>query len=83
MKMSRLAATGYRDLTRLASQHPQMNRDICLTNQQNILKWIDDFVEELSQFRRLIANGSEDLEGLFDQAKQARQRWLEGHDKED
>jgi prephenate dehydrogenase len=83
VKMSKLAATGYRDLTRLASQNPQMNRDICLTNQENILKWIDGFIEELSQFRRLIANGGEDLERVFDQAKQARQRWLEGHDKED
>ncbi len=82
-KMSRLAATGYRDLTRLASQHPRMNYDICLTNRGNILNWIDEFIKELSQFRRLIAADSSKLEDAFIQARQARQAWLERHDKED
>jgi prephenate dehydrogenase len=81
--MSKLAATGYRDLTRLASQHPQMNQDICLTNQQNIVSWIDGFIGELSQIRQLVAQGSEELEEVFAKAKQTRQRWLEEHDKKD
>lgn len=76
-KMSRLASGGYRDLTRLASQHPIMNRDICLTNQQNILNWIDEFVKELSLFQGLVAEGGEELEKAFIQAQQARQRWIE------
>lgn len=76
-KMSRLAAGGYRDLTRLASQHPRMNRDICLTNQQNILNWIDEFVKELSRFRGLVSEGGEELEKAFIQAQQARQKWIE------
>jgi prephenate dehydrogenase len=79
--MSKLAATGYRDVTRLASQDPQMNRDIFLTNQQNILSWIDGFAEELNQLRQLVAQGNESLETVLVQAKQARQRWLEEHDK--
>ena len=81
-EMSKLAATGYRDMTRLASQNPRMCRDICLTNQQNILKWIDQFAEELSRFRQLIADGS-DLEEVFAQARRERQRWLEEYDKKD
>ena len=80
--MSKLASTGYRDLTRLASQSPEMNRDICLTNQENILAWIDRFIEELSLFRQLIAEGKgEALERAFIQARQARQRWLEEYGK--
>jgi prephenate dehydrogenase len=83
-KMSRLAATGYRDLTRLAVQHPRMNRDICLTNQKNIAAWIDAFIKELSHFRRLIADGSEaEIEQAFTEAKQARQSWLDEHAKRD
>jgi len=82
-KMSRLAASGYRDLTRLASQHPRMNHDICLTNQENILNWIDEFIKELSRFRQLIAEDSEELEKAFIQARQARQSWLKEHDKRD
>jgi prephenate dehydrogenase len=82
-KMSRLAATGYRDVGRLASQHPGMNRDICLTNRENILFWIDQFSEELSRFRRLISDGSEDLEQAFLDAQQARKAWLDDYDKKD
>jgi len=82
-RMSRFAATGYRDLTRLASQHPRMNYDICLTNRGNVLNWIDEFIKELSRFRRLIAEDSGELESAFLQARQARQKWLEEHDKRD
>jgi len=78
-KMSGLAAGGYRDLTRLASQHPIMNRDICLTNRQNILNWIDEFIQELSRFRGLISGDGEELEKAFIQAQNARQRWIEGN----
>jgi len=82
-KMSGLAATGYRDVTRLASQHPRMNRDICLTNRENILLWIDEFSRELSRFRQLVASNSEDLEKAFTEARQARESWLEDYDKRD
>jgi prephenate dehydrogenase len=82
-KMSRLAATGYRDLTRLASQHPRMNYDICLTNRGNIVNWVDEFIKEVSRFRQLIAEDSEELEDAFIQARQERQAWLEKHDKKD
>ena len=82
-KMSGLAATGYRDVTRLASQHPRMNRDICLTNRENVLLWIDEFSRELSRFRQLVADNSEDLEKAFTEAWQARESWLEDYDKRD
>lgn len=82
-EMSRLAATGYQSVTRLASQHPRMNRDICLTNQQNILDWMDQFIIEMYRFRHLIAEGGDELERAFTQVQQARARWIEGHDKRD
>lgn len=80
-RMSGLAAGGYRGLTRLASQHPGMNRDICLTNRQNILNWIDEFIGELGRFKELISQGDDELERVFTQVKQARQKWIEEHDK--
>lgn len=82
--MAGLAATGYRDLTRLASQHPRMNRDICLTNGENVANWIDAFIDELGRFRRLVTEGNEEeVEQAFIQAKQARQSWLNEHAKRD
>jgi prephenate dehydrogenase len=80
-KMSEVAATGYQGATRLASQHPRMNRDICLTNGENIVSWIDDFAKELQRFRALIAEGDLGLEQAFDRARQARNAWIEEHDK--
>ena len=75
-RMSPLAASGYRDLTRLASGNPKMNSDICLTNQEPIVHWIDAFTKELGDFRRLIIEGSYDLEKAFITTQQARQSWL-------
>jgi prephenate dehydrogenase len=80
-EMSRLAATGYRDVGRLASGNARMNRDICLTNRENILFWIDEFTAELARFRRLVSEGSQELEDAFLAARQARQDWLDDHGK--
>lgn len=77
-QMAKLAATGYRDLTRLASGNPEMSRDICLTNQAAITEWVDRFIGELSEFRRLAAEGGGELEGAFARARQAREDWLRG-----
>ena len=78
--MSKLAAGGYRDLTRLASGNPEMSRDICITNRENITRWIDDLVKELTEFRRLMNDGDKELEDAFIRARQARQRWLQDMD---
>jgi prephenate dehydrogenase len=80
-KMADLAATGYASTTRLASQHPRMNRDICLTNGENIVAWIDEFTRELQRLRGLIAEGDLSLEQAFERARQARNAWIEDHGK--
>ena len=76
-EMSRLAATGYRDLSRLALGDPEMSRDICLTNQVNIVNWMDQYIEELRKYRRLISEGGEELMEAFLRAQQARRKWLQ------
>ena len=76
-EMSKLAATGYRDLSRLALGNPEMNRDICLTNQVNIVNWMDQYIEELKKYRRLISEGGEELMEAFLRAQEARRKWLQ------
>jgi prephenate dehydrogenase len=76
-EISKLAATGYRDVTRLASGEPTMNRDICLTNQESILRWIDEFIKEMYAFRGLVEEGDDSLWKTFDAAWEARDRWLQ------
>lgn len=80
-RMADVAATGYQSTTRLASQHPRINRDICLTNGENIVAWIDEFTKELQRFRGLIAEGDLGLEQAFDRARQERNAWIEEHGK--
>lgn len=75
-KMSKLAASGYRDLTRLASGNPQVNADICLSNQSAILHWIDEFTKELEKYRQLVTDGDKHLEEVLAEVNKARQEWL-------
>jgi prephenate dehydrogenase len=74
--MSRLASSGYRDTSRLASGDPRMSRDICLTNKEPILTAIDEYIKELKKLRRLVGSGDEGLEDYFIRAKEARDNWL-------
>jgi len=76
-KMSRLAASGYHDLTRLASGNPEVNAHMCLTNQEAIIDWIDKFGQELERYRQLVAKGGKRLEQVLTEANKARQEWLE------
>lgn len=76
-RMSRLASSGYRDVTRLASGDTVMYRDICLTNKEATLRWIDNFTAELERVRRLVESGDEELEKALALARRARQDWLE------
>jgi len=75
-KMSKLAASGYHDLTRLASGNPKVNSHICLSNQEAILSWIDKFSQELERYRQLVAKGDRRLEQALTEANNARQEWL-------
>jgi len=56
-----VAASGFRDTTRLASSDVKMMLDILLTNRESVLHMIDAYREELSALRELLAN--EDAEG--------------------
>ncbi|MCL0089754.1 prephenate dehydrogenase [Dehalococcoidia bacterium] len=76
-QMAKLAATGYRDSTRLASGSPELNYGICSTNQRAIIAWIDRYVEELNEYRHLVLEGEQELEKSFLKTREMRQRWLE------
>lgn len=76
-QMAKLAAGGYRDATRVASGSPQMGRDICLTNKQALIAWIDSFLAELTRFKEKIDQGnSEAIESTLSRAKEGRDKWF-------
>jgi prephenate dehydrogenase len=80
--IAQLASSGYRDITRLAAGDPVMHRDICVTNAQPIVAWIDSFIREMYEFRKLLAADSgpdpEVIKAVFDQANEARAQWEAG-----
>ena len=67
-----LAAGGFRDMSRLAAGSPTMYRDICTTNQVEILDWLDAMVSEMNKIRSLISQNDEAVQPYFTQAKQIR-----------
>jgi len=75
-KMRKLAASGYRDVTRLASGSAEVNAQICLTNQQAILHWLDRYIDELQRYRHLVNLGDERLKETLAEANKLRQEWL-------
>ena len=59
----KMAAGGFRDMTRIASSPYDMWKDICSGNRANILTAIDEFIAALQQMRSLVA--ADDLEAFF------------------
>jgi len=68
--MLRLAAGGFRDMTRIASGHPGIWPDICAENRDAIVEALDRFVADLSAMRDLVSLG--DRPGLLDALERAR-----------
>ena len=82
--IGRLASTGFKDVSRLASGDPIMRRDICLTNQQSIIHWIDVFTKELGKIRELLKHDSPvELQQLFAKTRTAREQWLSDSQNKD
>ena len=73
-----MAAGGFYDFTRTASSEPEMWRDICLMNRQQILRHIDQFTERLARIRGSIEQSDGDaLQRLFVAARETRSRVAE------
>jgi prephenate dehydrogenase len=77
--MKLLTATGFRDVSRLAAGSPEMYRDICLTNRESLLRWLDAYAAALRELRALVADEgpeqSEALTAYFAKARDARADW--------
>jgi prephenate dehydrogenase len=71
-RMSVLAASGYRDISRLAAGSPAMYHDICGTNREAIVHWLDRLAIQLAELRSLMVTSDETLEHYFAQAKDIR-----------
>ena len=67
------AAGGFRDVTRIASSDPDMWRDICLQNRDDILKMMDRYTREMANIYTALENSDgESLKQIFKRAKATR-----------
>lgn len=55
-----VAASGFRDSSRVAASDVRMLLDILLTNQEAVLEAVDDFVGRLTELRDALARGDEE-----------------------
>lgn len=75
--MKMIAAGGFKDITRIASSSAVMWQQICLTNTDNILSLLDDYIASLSRIReQLSARDEEALYRLFDSARIYRDSFI-------
>jgi prephenate dehydrogenase len=69
----RLAAGGFRDMTRVASGHPGIWPDICAENRTAIVDVLDGLLASLTEVRGIVAGDDRDgLLTLLEQARAAR-----------
>jgi prephenate dehydrogenase len=67
----RMAAGGFRDMTRIASGHPAIWLDICAENRDAITEALDGLIARLGEMRDIVASG--DRERLHERLRTARE----------
>ena len=73
LALLRLAAGGFRDMTRIASGRPGIWLDICDQNRNAIVRGLDSLIGGLTEMRSIVASGDRDaLFSSLDQARRAR-----------
>jgi prephenate dehydrogenase len=72
---SRLAAGGFRDMSRLAGGDPDLYIGVARTNRENLLEALDAVSKELARLYRHIEADDPRLVELFEEARNVRERW--------
>ncbi|WP_243386594.1 prephenate dehydrogenase [Bacillus kexueae] len=71
--LKRMAAGGFRDITRIASSNPMMWRDILIQNDKVIAQLFDDWIAEMNKLKQLVEEKNRDeLYTYFSVAKEYR-----------
>jgi prephenate dehydrogenase len=72
---SKLAAGGFRDMSRLAAGDPQLYAGVARTNRAHLVEQLDAITAELARLRRHLEADDPRLVELFEEARAARERW--------
>lgn len=70
---AKLAAGGFHSTTRISSSSPEMWENICQTNREKIIEFLEEYIDTLNQAKEDIARGdSQAITKLFTDAKTYR-----------
>jgi prephenate dehydrogenase len=72
---SKLAASGFRDMSRLAAGDPELYAGISRTNRANLVEQLDAISATLARLRRHLQDDDPRLVELFEEARSVRERW--------
>lgn len=72
---SRLAASGFRDMSRLAAGDPELYVGITRTNRIHLLEQLDAITATLGKLRRHLQDDDPRLVELFEEARLVREKW--------
>ena len=76
--MKRLAAGGFRDITRIASSSPEMWQQICTANSQNLSSILKRYIASLTEIQKELETGdSESIYRLFESSRDYRNSFSE------
>jgi prephenate dehydrogenase len=72
---SKLAASGFRDMSRLAGGDSSLYAGIARTNRANLIEQLDAISNALGRLRRHLEADDPRLIELFEEARSVRERW--------
>lgn len=72
---SRVAASGFRDMSRLAAGDPELYAGVSATNRDHLIEQLDEISATLARMRRHLEAGDSRLVELFEEARRVRERW--------
>lgn len=71
--MKLLAAGGFKDITRIASSSPEVWQQICMTNRQNLILLLNDYMQSLTILRdKLVQGDTSYIYDMFDKSRTYR-----------
>lgn len=81
-EMRKLAGGQFESSTRLVASDPHVFSDAMLNSQEQVVRWVDGFIDNMVAWRDLIAAGdNEAIDQAFRAAMTARDRWLQERSK--
>lgn len=77
LELSRMAGPGFKDMTRLTSQDPEMELDIIATNKDGIVHWLERMQEELDHWKEIVQSDEETVFQALHKANLDREEYIQ------